>query len=44
MIYHLIRYLDTLIDIPGSFMFRSITFRAGAAAVSALVIAFWPEA
>ncbi|HAL56724.1 MAG TPA: phospho-N-acetylmuramoyl-pentapeptide-transferase [Bacteroidetes bacterium] len=41
MIYHLIKYLDTLIDIPGSFMFRSITFRAGAAAVSALVIAFW---
>jgi phospho-N-acetylmuramoyl-pentapeptide-transferase len=41
MLYHLFTYLDHLYDIPGFGVFRYITFRAGAAAVTALVIAFW---
>lgn len=42
MIYYLFTYLhENHIDVPGSAMFRAITFRAGAAAVTALVIAFW---
>ena len=42
MLYYLFTYLhDKQIDIPGSAMFRAITFRAGAAAVTALIIAFW---
>ena len=42
MFYYLFTYLHSKqIDIPGSAMFRAITFRAGAAAVTALVIAFW---
>lgn len=41
MLYHLFTYLDRLYDIPGFGLFRYITFRSGAAAVSALVIAFW---
>jgi phospho-N-acetylmuramoyl-pentapeptide-transferase len=42
MLYYLFTYLhDKQIDVPGSVMFRAITFRAGAAAVTALVIAFW---
>ena len=42
MLYYLFTYLhDQQIDVPGSAMFRAITFRAGAAAVTALIIAFW---
>jgi hypothetical protein len=42
MLYLLFTYLhDHKIDVPGSAMFRAITFRAGAAAVTALIIAFW---
>ncbi|MBI3006209.1 MAG: phospho-N-acetylmuramoyl-pentapeptide-transferase [Ignavibacteriales bacterium] len=41
MLYYLLTYLDKLYDIPGFGVFRYITFRAGAAAVTALVIAFW---
>ena len=41
MLYHLLTYLDKVYDIPGFGVFRYITFRAGAAAVTALVIAFW---
>ena len=41
MLYHLFTYLDRLYDIPGFGLFRYITFRAGAAAVTALIIAFW---
>jgi phospho-N-acetylmuramoyl-pentapeptide-transferase len=41
MLYYLFTYLDRLYDIPGFGLFRYITFRSGAAAVTALVIAFW---
>jgi len=42
MLYYLFTYLhEHQVDIPGSAMFRAITFRAGAAAVTALIIAFW---
>ncbi len=41
MLYHLFTYLDKLYDIPGFGLFRFITFRAGAATVTALLIAFW---
>jgi phospho-N-acetylmuramoyl-pentapeptide-transferase len=42
MLYYLFTYLhNKQIDVPGSAMFRAITFRAGAAAVTALIIAFW---
>lgn len=41
MLYHLLTYLDKLYDIPGFGVFRFITFRAGAAAITALIIAFW---
>ncbi len=41
MLYHLFTYLDRLYDIPGFGVFRYITFRAGAAAVTALILAFW---
>jgi phospho-N-acetylmuramoyl-pentapeptide-transferase len=41
MLYHLLLYLDKLYDIPGFGVFRYITFRAGAAAVTALIVAFW---
>jgi phospho-N-acetylmuramoyl-pentapeptide-transferase len=41
MLYHLFTYLDKLYNVPGFGLFRYITFRAGAAAVTALVIAFW---
>jgi len=36
-----VKYLDKLYNIPGFGVFRYITFRSGAAAVTALVIAFW---
>jgi phospho-N-acetylmuramoyl-pentapeptide-transferase len=41
MLYHLFTYLDKKFNIPGFGLFQYITFRAGAAAVTALVIAFW---
>jgi hypothetical protein len=41
MLYYLIDHIDRLYHIPGSGLIRYITFRAAAAAVSALVIAFW---
>jgi len=41
MLYHLFTYLDRLYDIPSFGLFRYITFRAGASAVTALIIAFW---
>lgn len=41
MLYYFLTYLDRLYDIPGFGVFRFITFRAGAAAITALLIAFW---
>ncbi len=41
MLYYLFEYLRREFHIPGIGVFRYITFRAGAAAITALVIAFW---
>ncbi|MGB2868731.1 MAG: phospho-N-acetylmuramoyl-pentapeptide-transferase [Bacteroidota bacterium] len=41
MLYYVLLYLHQRFDIPGFGVFRYITFRAGAAAVTALIIAFW---
>jgi phospho-N-acetylmuramoyl-pentapeptide-transferase len=41
VLYYFLTYLDRVYDIPGFGVFRFITFRAGAAAVTALFIAFW---
>ncbi len=41
MLYFLLDYLNRTLHPPGFGVFRYITFRAGAAAVSALIIAFW---
>ncbi len=41
MLYYLFTELHRLYDIPGFGVFRYITFRAGIAAVTALIIAFW---
>ncbi|HEV8539123.1 MAG TPA: phospho-N-acetylmuramoyl-pentapeptide-transferase [Bacteroidota bacterium] len=41
MLYYVFEYLRKQIHIPGAGVFRFITFRAGAAAVTALIIAFW---
>jgi phospho-N-acetylmuramoyl-pentapeptide-transferase len=41
MLYYLIDHIDRLYHVPGSGLIRYITFRAAAAAVTALVIAFW---
>ena len=41
MFYYLFGFLDKKYHIPGSGAFQYITFRAGAAAVTALLIAFW---
>lgn len=41
MLYHFLTYIDKLYNPPGFGVFRYITFRAGAAAITALVIAFW---
>ncbi len=38
MLYSLLRYLDRHYDIPGSVMFQSISFRAAAAVILALLI------
>jgi phospho-N-acetylmuramoyl-pentapeptide-transferase len=41
VLYYILTYVDKLYDIPGFGVFRFITFRAGAAAVTALIVAFW---
>jgi phospho-N-acetylmuramoyl-pentapeptide-transferase len=41
MLYYLLDYIRRTFDPPGFGIFRFLTFRAGAAAVTALVIAFW---
>ncbi|MBI5216145.1 MAG: phospho-N-acetylmuramoyl-pentapeptide-transferase [Ignavibacteriae bacterium] len=41
MFYYLFEFLRQEFGIPGSGLFRYITFRAGGAAVTALIIAFW---
>ena len=41
MLYYLFEYLHEKLHPPGFGLFRYITFRAGAAAVTALIIAFW---
>ena len=41
MLYYFLTYLHQRYDVPGFGVFRYITFRAGAAAVTALIIAFW---
>jgi len=41
MLYHLFTYLEKKFHIPGFGLFQYITFRAGLAAVTALVVAFW---
>jgi phospho-N-acetylmuramoyl-pentapeptide-transferase len=41
MLYYIIDHLDRLYHVPGFGLIRFITFRASAAAVTALVIAFW---
>jgi phospho-N-acetylmuramoyl-pentapeptide-transferase len=41
MLYSLFTYLHRIFNIPGFGLFRYITFRAGAAAITALIISFW---
>ena len=41
MFYYLAEIIRSEIHVPGIGLFRYITFRAGAAAVTALLIAFW---
>jgi phospho-N-acetylmuramoyl-pentapeptide-transferase len=41
MLFYLFTYLHRTFGIPGLGVFRYITFRAGAAAVTALIISFW---
>ncbi len=41
MLFYLFTYLHRTLDIPGLGVFRYITFRAGVAAVTALIISFW---
>jgi len=41
MLYYLLEYIRRTLHPPGFGMFRFLTFRAGAAAVTALIIAFW---
>lgn len=41
MLYYLSEYLRQHYHIPGLGVFRYITFRAGAAAITALIIGFW---
>ncbi len=40
MLYYLFKYLDTL-DVPGAGMFNYISFRAGMALLTSLLIAIW---
>ncbi len=41
MLFYLFTYLHRAFGIPGFGVFRYITFRAGAAAITALIISFW---
>jgi len=41
MFYYLFTYIYKTFHVPGLGVFRYITFRAGAAAVTALIISFW---
>ena len=41
MLFHLLEYINRIYHPPGFGLFKYITFRAGAAAVTALIIAFW---
>lgn len=41
MLFYLFTYLHKTFNVPGFGVFRYITFRAGAAAVTALIISFW---
>src|SRR5512141_1538375 len=41
MLFYLFTYLHKTFDVPGLGIFRYITFRAGAAAITALIISFW---
>ncbi len=41
MLFYLFEFLRDQFQMPGAGMFRYITFRAGGAAVTALIIAFW---
>ena len=41
MLYYLFTYLHKTFNFPGFGIFRYITFRAGAAAITALIISFW---
>jgi len=41
MLYYFLEYLHKQFNLPGFGVFRYITFRAGAAAVTALIISFW---
>jgi len=41
MLFYLFTYLHKTFNIPGFGIFRYITFRAGAAAITALIISFW---
>ncbi len=41
MLYYILEYIRRVFDPPGFGIFRFLTFRAGAAAVTALIIAFW---
>ncbi len=41
MLYYLFDYIRRTLNPPGFGIFRYLTFRAGAAAVTALIIAFW---
>ncbi|RPI06543.1 MAG: phospho-N-acetylmuramoyl-pentapeptide-transferase [Ignavibacteriae bacterium] len=41
MLYYLLTYLHKTFNLPGLGVFRYITFRAGAAAITALIISFW---
>ncbi len=41
MLYYIVEYIRQQVHFPGMGLFRFITFRAGAAAVTALLIAFW---
>ena len=38
MLYHFFNYIDTIIDIPGAGLFRYISFRAGMALITSLLI------
>ena len=41
MLYYLLDYINNILHPPGFGVFRYITVRAGAAAITALIIAFW---